>query len=195
MKPSKKQQQRSKSGKLKGNHQKKKGPVFIYFILFVAVSITMITLNQVRKRNEKSGINREQVNRRDIQFTKEGELEFLNSGGELITSIDIEIADDDIQTQRGMMYRRSMKQNQGMLFIFPDEEVRSFWMKNTLISLDIIYLDSEKNIVSISENAPPKSEQSIWSDGPAKYVVEVVAGFVAQHQIKAGDKMEFRRSY
>lgn len=182
-------------GKISSNHRQKKGPVFVYFILFVAVSITMITLNQVRKRNLSSGTESGQVNRSTAQFTKEWELEFLTAQGERITEIDIEIADDDIQTQRGMMFRRSLRQDRGMLFIFPDTEERSFWMKNTLISLDIVYLDENKNIVSISENAPPKSEQSIWSERPAKYVVEVNAGFVSQHQIQVGDKISFKRTY
>lgn len=184
-----------KGGKISSNHRQKKGPVLLYFVLFVAVGITMITLNQVRKRNLRNSVESGQVNRTTSQFTKEGELEFIDADDELITKIDIEIADDDLQTQRGLMYRRSMRQNRGMLFIFPDSQERSFWMKNTLLSLDIIYLDENKEIVSISENAPPKSEQSIWSEKPAKYVVEVNAGFVSQFQIKVGDRISFKRTY
>jgi len=195
---SSKNRQYSSGSKIRGNHQQKKGPALLYFVIFIVVSFAMITLNQTRKKN----LNREQygqsVRTRDDntgQFNKEGELKFLDNQGKLITDIDIEIADDDYQTQRGLMYRRRMKEDRGMLFIFPDETERSFWMKNTFISLDILYINANKEIVSIAENTVPKSEESIWSGAPAKYVVELVAGFVAQHQIKVGDTFTFKRVY
>ncbi|MEA1877984.1 MAG: DUF192 domain-containing protein [Bacteroidota bacterium] len=195
---SSKNRQKSGGSKIRGNHQQKKGPVFLYFVIFVVVSIAMIGLNQTRKKNlnrEKSGQFSQTRNNKPSQFNKEGELNFLDQNDKLITSIDIEIADDDFQTQRGLMYRRSMKDNRGMLFIFPDVEERSFWMKNTFLSLDILYIDANKKIVSIAENVTPRSEESIWSEAPAKYVVEVVAGFVTQHQIEVGDRFSFKRVY
>lgn len=197
MKSSKKQQANTKS-RIRGNHQQKKGPVFIYLIVFVSVSIVMITLNQTRKRNLERGPNGQITTKTSDKsniFNKEGELDFLNADNNTITSINIEIADDDLQTQRGLMYRRTMKDNHGMLFIFPDEEERSFWMKNTFLSLDIIYLNTNKEIVSIIESAQAKSEESLFSQAPAKYVVEVNAGFVAQHLIKVGDKIDFKRVF
>jgi len=196
MNPSIKRQKPAKTG-IKGNHSTKNGSMMIYAILFVALSIIMITLNQTRKKGVSNTQNDKYSNGQTNPnlFAKEGELKFLNADGDIVTEIDIEIADDDTQTTQGLMYRRSMKQNRGMLFIFPDEEERSFWMKNTFLSLDIMYLNANKDIVSIIENAPPKSEESIWSEVPAKYVVEVNAGFVAQYQIKVGDKMTFKRVY
>lgn len=195
MKSSKKRQPAVKSG-IRANHQAKKGPVLVYLLVFLAVSITMIGLNQKRKnmlRQESNGSTENQSSRTNTLFTKEGELDFVNPAGEAITKIDIEIADDDYQTQKGLMYRRSMKSNQGMLFIFPDEEERSFWMKNTYLPLDILYVNANKEIVSITENASPQSTESIWSKLPAKYVVEVNAGFVAQYRIKEGDQIQFLR--
>lgn len=196
MNSSKKRQKPAKTG-IKSNHTAKKGSMMIYVILFVVVSILMITINQNRKRGVANTQNSKYSNGQTNPnlFTKEGELKFLNAAGDLVTEIDIEIADDDMQTTQGLMYRRSMKPNRGMLFIFPDVEERSFWMKNTLLSLDIMYLNANKEIVSISENAPPKSEESIWSEVPAKYVVEVNAGFVSQYQIKVGDRITFKRVY
>ena len=195
---SSKNRQYDKKSKIRGNHQQKKGPVFVYFIIFVVVSIAMISLNQTRKKNqnrEQSGQYSQTKNDNPSQFNKEGELSFLDQNDKVITGIDIEIADDDYQTQRGLMYRRSMKEDRGMLFIFPDEEERSFWMKNTYLALDILYINSSKEIVSIVENVAPKSEESIWSGAPAKYVVEVVAGFVGMHQIEVGDRFTFKRVY
>ncbi|MCK5820262.1 MAG: DUF192 domain-containing protein [Bacteroidales bacterium] len=195
---SSKNNQKSKGSKIRGNYQQKKGPVLLYFTIFIVVSIAMITLNQTRKKNlnsEQSGQYPQARNDNPSQFNKEGELNFLDKDDKLITSIDIEIADDDYQTQRGLMYRRSMREDRGMLFIFPDIEERSFWMKNTYISLDILYIDANKEIVSIAESVATKSEESIWSGAPAKYVIEVVAGFVAQHQIEVGDRFSFKRVY
>lgn len=197
MKPSKRQARVSNS-KIKGNHQSKNSSMLLYILLFLGVGAIMITLNQTRKRNIARDPGNEYSDTRTNNpnlFVKEGELILSDSEGKKICSIDIEIADDDLQTQRGLMYRRTLKQDRGMLFIFPDEEERSFWMKNTLISLDIMYLNTNKEIVSISENTPPKSEESIWSELPAKYVLEVNAGFVGQYQIQVGNKMTFKRTY
>ncbi len=168
----------------------------IYAVIFIVVSIVMITLNQTRKKNlsNEQTTNYSQKGDTDNQFTKEGELVILHAQ-DTITKIDIEIADDDYQTQRGLMFRRRMKEDRGMLFIFEDEQERSFWMKNTYISLDIIYIAADKTIVSISENAPTRSEKSIPSYYPAKYVLEVNAGFVALYRIQPGDIISFKRTY
>jgi uncharacterized membrane protein (UPF0127 family) len=183
----------STSGRIRGNHQAHKGRTMIYLVLLVAVIIMMIILGKLFKNpaGERNFLNAKP----DINFSKEGELELLNSMDSLITSIDIEIADDYIQTQKGLMYRRSMKEMQGMLFIFPEMEMRSFWMKNTYLPLDLIYLDDQKIIVHIHENAKPRSRASLPSLKPAKYVLEVNAGFSARHYLKPGDKISFVRTY
>jgi uncharacterized membrane protein (UPF0127 family) len=122
-------------------------------------------------------------------FKKEGELTFTDSTGKEITKIDIEIADTDYDRQLGLMNRKSMEENQGMLFIFPTERLQSFWMLNTLFSLDMLFINSNKEIVSIHKNTTPTSQQSYPSSKPAIYVVEVVAGFTDNHNIKEGDKI------
>ena len=79
----------------------------------------------------------------EISFKKEGELTLYKSTSDsIITKLDIEIADTDYDVETGLMYRTSMKDQQGMLFVFPTMRQRSFYMKNTLIPLDIIYLDN-----------------------------------------------------
>jgi uncharacterized membrane protein (UPF0127 family) len=82
-----------------------------------------------------------------------------------------------------------MEENQGMLFIFPDEQIRSFWMRNTFISLDMIFVNSNKEIVTIHKNTRVLSSESYPSAEPATYVIEVVAGFTDKHNIKVGDKV------
>ncbi len=125
-------------------------------------------------------------------FKKEGELIFLSKDKQQeIKQIAIEIADSDGERQQGLMYRTSMEEAQGMLFIFPILEPQSFWMKNTLISLDLLFVNEEKEIVTIQKYAQPKSESSLPSTKPAKYVVEVNAGFCDRYGIKEGDTVKF----
>jgi len=122
-------------------------------------------------------------------FKKEGELTFVDSVDNPIVKIDIEIADNEYERQLGLMNRESMEENQGMLFIFPQERYQSFWMLNTMFSLDIIFVNSNKEIVTIHKNTAPLSEQSYPSTAPAQYVVEVNAGFCDTHNIKQGDRV------
>ena len=130
----------------------------------------------------------------EITFKKEGILQlFKGTSDSLIATFDIEIADNDYETQTGLMYRKSMADNNAMLFIFPDMRPRSFYMKNTYISLDIIYLDSDNTIVSIQENARPLDETSLPSNAPAQYVLEIKGGLSQQLSISSGDRMEFTK--
>ena len=122
-------------------------------------------------------------------FKKEGELTFADSTSNPIIKINIEIADNEYERQLGLMKRESMEEMQGMLFIFPEEKDQSFWMFNTLFSLDMIFINSKKEIVTIHKNTTPLSEQSYPSSKPAHYVLEVNAGFCDRHNIKLGDKV------
>jgi uncharacterized protein len=128
-----------------------------------------------------------------VAFVKEGELRFLDRRDNLLSSIDVEIADDEASRTQGLMYRDSMAENQGMLFIFPDEAERSFWMKNTILPLDIIYINAKNQIFTVQKNTVPYSEDSIPSNGPVKYVVEVNAGYCDKHLIRVGDHIEWKR--
>jgi len=127
----------------------------------------------------------------EYKFMKEGSLTFTDSLNHLITKIDLEISSSDYDTQLGLMFRRSMEMNQGMLFIFPEEEIRSFWMRNTYISLDMIFVNSDKKIVTIHKNTKTLSDQSYASTEPAQYVVEVCAGFSDKYSLKTGDKINW----
>ncbi|WP_027126097.1 DUF192 domain-containing protein [Gelidibacter mesophilus] len=128
-----------------------------------------------------------------IEFKKEGQLILKKANDSIIKSIDIEIADDDYQTQTGLMYRDVLGQDQGMLFVFPEADYHSFYMKNTKIALDIIYIDADKKIVSFQKNAEPFNEGSLPSNVPAKYVLEINAGLSDQWQLEIGDKIEYHR--
>ncbi len=132
---------------------------------------------------------------KEITFTKEGELKILKAENDsIIATLDIEIADDDYQTQTGLMYRHSLGQNQAMLFIFPDEQQRYFYMKNTEIPLDILYFNSEKKLVDLNKNARPYDETSLPSEAVSQYVLEVNAGLTDKWNLEKGDKIEFTRN-
>ena len=124
-------------------------------------------------------------------FTKEGKLTFTDSLGTLKTKIDLEIADNDYERQLGLMNRKEMRENEGMLFIFLRQDYQSFWMRNTLISLDMIFVNDQKKIVTIHKNTKILSETSYPSSEPALYVVEVLAGFTDRHNIQVGDKIDW----
>lgn len=127
-----------------------------------------------------------------VSFKKEGTLTLKKAKTDsIIKTLDIEIADDDYETQTGLMYRTTLETNHGMLFIFPDTQMRSFYMKNTKISLDIIYIDEDFTIVSFQKNAKPMNETSLPSDTPAKYVLEINGGLSDEWQLAVGDKISF----
>ena len=125
-----------------------------------------------------------------IAFKKEGELTIFKSDATQI-QLDIEIADTDFDVQTGLMYRDTMAENQGMLFVFDDEKPRSFYMKNTRMPLDIIYISADKKIVSFQKNAQPFNENSLPSNLPAQYVLEINAGLADTWQLKLGDSLAY----
>ncbi|GMU90297.1 MAG: hypothetical protein AMXMBFR49_25020 [Chlorobiota bacterium] len=123
----------------------------------------------------------------EVPFTKEGTVTISDSTGKPRITIDAEFADTEYDRQRGLMFRRSMKENQGMLFFFPVEEMQSFWMRNTYISLDMLFIDANRRVVTIHRSTKTLSDQSYPSTKPAKYVLEVVAGFCDKHGVVEGD--------
>lgn len=131
------------------------------------------------------------VKQTEVTFKKEGELIIFKVADSTEIKLDIEIADTDFDIQTGLMYRESMQNNQGMLFVFDDVTERYFYMKNTKIPLDIIYLDANKTMVSFQKNAKPMDETSLPSNVPAKYVLEVNAGLVDAWSLAVGDMVEY----
>ena len=131
----------------------------------------------------------------EVTFKKEGDLTLYKLVTDsIVAKINIEIADTDYDVQTGLMYRNSMKDNQGMLFVFPTMRERYFYMKNTRIALDLVYLDDKKSIVSFQENAQPFNEVQLPSTVPAQYVLEINAGLAAKWLLEIGDRMEYTDS-
>ncbi|MBK7868417.1 MAG: DUF192 domain-containing protein [Ignavibacteriales bacterium] len=109
---------------------------------------------------------------------KRGNVAILDSLGKERVKIDAEFADTEYDRQRGLMFRKTMQEGQGMLFIFPVEEMQSFWMRNTYIPLDILFIDANKKIVTIHKNTKTLSDQSYPSTAPSKMFLKWLVGFV-----------------
>ena len=104
----------------------------------------------------------------------------------------VEIADTDPERTTGLMNRESLPDNRGMLFVFDREEFRSFWMKNTYISLDIIFINKDKEVINIHQSTEPlNTEKSYYSDQPVQFVLEVNGGWSILNNLKRGDVLIF----
>ncbi len=105
----------------------------------------------------------------------------------------IEVADDDAERARGLMYRETMPDDHGMLFVHDRQEPQAYWMKNTKIALDILYFDDTRRLVSQQRDVPPCSLgdacPSYPSDAPARYVLELNAGEAARIKLEDGAQM------
>ncbi len=164
----------------------------MYLIALLIVTLGL-ALYFILKPVDNKNVIFQQTEALDIPFTKQGgELLFISqSTSDTLAIIDIELADDEQKRARGLMYRNSMPEDAGMLFIHDSEQIQGFWMKNTYIPLDIIFVDSNKNIITIHPNTTPLKEWNYASVAPALYVVEVNAGFCNRNNILTGDRIEF----
>ncbi|MBN2483304.1 MAG: DUF192 domain-containing protein [Candidatus Omnitrophica bacterium] len=108
---------------------------------------------------------------------------------------EVEVADTPHTRQKGLMYRTTLEKNHGMLFIFSQSTPTGFWMKNTYIPLDMIWIDESTYIVAVKQNALPCTQDPcpVMSPGqPARYVLEINSGLTAEYGIQIGDKVSFR---
>ncbi len=103
----------------------------------------------------------------------------------------VEIADTDELRAKGLMYRREMPQNQGMLFIFPEPQPLVFWMHNTFLPLDIAFVSADGTILNILQMAPLDDTKRYRSEGFAKYAIETNINWFSAHKIVAGSKVTF----
>ncbi|CAG1770015.1 hypothetical protein BAC3_00727 [uncultured bacterium] len=128
-------------------------------------------------------------------YQKEGVLSFHRTAekNSSYKEIDIEISDDNLEREVGLMFRTQMDPNTGMYFIFPYEDRQSFWMRNTRISLDILFINKDGKIVTIHKSTQINSDTSYPSTEPSQYVLEVVAGFTDTHGVAVGDYITYKR--
>ncbi len=104
-------------------------------------------------------------------------------------AVDVEIARTEAERRQGLMDRASLPEHAGMLFIFDETAVHSFWMKNTLIPLDMIFIDEDGRIAGIVERAEPRTLTERTVGRPSRYVLEVNGGWARAHGVGAGDRV------
>jgi uncharacterized membrane protein (UPF0127 family) len=126
----------------------------------------------------------------------EKQASFIDETGSEKAEITYETAVSSKEKRTGLMNRTELGQNHGMIFVYDNADIRSFWMKNTLIPLDIIFLDSDKQIINIEKaypepNTPDSELERYRSDAPAQYVIEVNQNFTDRHGIEQEDRVEF----
>lgn len=153
------------------------------FIFYMALLLALVSCKEDKKV----------IKQTEVHFTKEGALTIYKTSDSSEITLDVEIANTDFDIQTGLMYRVSMEQKQGMLFVFEDEKERFFYMKNTKIPLDLIYINATHNIVSFQENAIPFDESSLPSNLPAKYVLEINAGLINKWKLSVGDSISYSK--
>jgi len=124
-----------------------------------------------------------------IAALPQGTVRFDTARGPWV--VKVEIAADDASRARGLMFRRALEPDHGMLFVFPDSEEHPFWMHDTPLSLDLIFLDETRAVVGVVANAAPQTDTPRTVGRPSRYVVEVAAGEAAAHAVGPGTRAAF----
>ncbi|MCP5467974.1 MAG: DUF192 domain-containing protein [Deltaproteobacteria bacterium] len=118
-------------------------------------------------------------------------INILDAQEKVIAHFEVEIADSPQEISQGLMYRQELDQDRGMLFIFNELNETPFWMKNTLIPLDIIFIGADKKIISIIQSATPQTTTPRYAEAPYLYVLEINGGLSQELGISPGQQLEF----
>ncbi|MCH8567526.1 MAG: DUF192 domain-containing protein [Balneolales bacterium] len=146
-----------------------------------------------QNHGEQSSSTSESTSGRELNYTAEVRFFKDREFTDAITSARMAIAETDRERQEGLMGVYHMPSDAGMIFLFAREQELSFWMANTPLPLDIIFVNSDNKIVRIHSNTPPYSQQNFSSGEPAIKAVEVNGGFAARYDIQEGHYVEFLR--
>ena len=168
-------------------------PIILAFTVLSISTALFLSCNQTGKNPSKH--HQAQTKELNPKFKKEGELIFFAANRiDTIKQIALEFAETEEEITQGLMYRRSVPDSIGMIFIFDQAEPRSFWMRNTYVPLDILFINDSQQIVTIRANTRPLSDESVPSSAPAQYVLEVVGGFCEKYGITEGDYVSFEKA-
>ena len=159
----------------------------MYRYLLFMICLVMISCSSPDKEKTASS-----QSNRQLEFT--ADVQFLRTDQTVISKIEAAVADTDELRSAGLMDVYTLPEDSGMIFLFDNNRPRSFWMANTPLSLDILFVNSDMEIVRIHRNTTPYSQESIESDRPAKYVIEVNAGYTVRNDITEGHLVEFNIS-
>jgi uncharacterized membrane protein (UPF0127 family) len=181
-----------KKKKIKRADEEKRRNISLKIALLLLLPVAVVIALYYSGTGHEKGLIESSFIPQHETFPEKGRLEFIDSaGGNILKEIDIEVALSRKEKETGLMFRKSMPEDQGMLFVFETGELRGMWMKNTFISLDILFINENHEIVAIYKSTEPLSTSPMYSYGEAVFVVEVVAGFCDKYGIKVGDRIKF----
>lgn len=156
-------------------------------IALFLLATTFVACSQSEDEPDQSSADRSL----DLEFTET--VSFLSTAGDTLTTIEVAVADDDQERSQGLMDVHNLPKSKGMLFIFEENAPRSFWMANTPLPLDIMFVNEDYEIIRIHHSTQPYSNENIESEKPARYVIETNAGFSISHDIQEGMKVNLSR--
>jgi len=162
--------------------------------ILIILAIVMGLGYYYRHTQEKARLIQQRVAAREA-LTKNkqqlGRVVFFDKQNRANIELIVELAQTDYEKEKGLMFRENLPETQGMLFVYKDEKPRTFWMKNTPLSLDMIFVDSRYHIVHIAKFTKPESEQLYPSGKPAQFIIEVRAGFCDHNGVKDGQRISW----
>ena len=123
------------------------------------------------------------------------EISFRNSEGISSPAIAVEVARSAAEQRLGLMFRKHLGERDGMLFVFEGEQPRSFWMRNTYVALDMVFVSGARKVVSVVANAEPLTDTPRNSVKPAKYVVEIGSGLAEKWGVRPGSELVLPSSF
>lgn len=158
---------------------------FFFVILLEFIILSLFSCAKESKQNAESF--------QKPQFRHDANLTITDPDGNLKAEFKVEIAQSESEVIRGLKHRDHMSEDQGMLFIFEQLDYQTFWMQDTYLSLDMIFIAPDGSIVYIEENTTPFSEEIIVPSRPNLYVLEVLAGTAEKFNIKEADIVKWQK--
>ena len=160
----------------------------IRYRIVLFISLTSLTIASACKSSEKKSSNSAS---QGPTFNYSHPLTFRNARDSVLAKANVAIADTPEKRDAGLMNVTDLPENDGMLFVFKKPQPLSFWMANTPLPLDIIFIDKDHKIIRIYHSTTPYSKNELASGAPAQYVVEVNGGYCINHDITEGMKVKF----
>jgi uncharacterized membrane protein (UPF0127 family) len=158
-------------------------------LYFLFTTLLIILTAACSQESEQPSTDKSLDRGQSLEYVRS--ISFLSTASDTISTVQAALADDDKERGQGLMDIQNLPADKGMLFIFEENKTRGFWMANTPLPLDIIFVNSDKQIVRIHHNTEPFSQKSLKSGKPAQYVIETNAGYCISHDIQEGMKVAF----
>jgi len=175
---------------------KRISPALVVIVGFICgFAVLLLSLLGIIANNENLQLpapSANTVNKANLVMIKTATVRLSNSTADTVT-VTAEVADTESKRAQGLMNRSSLDNNSGMLFVYETEQQASFWMKDTLLPLDIVFIDANSNITNVSANTVPNNTSNIYkSNAPVKYVLELNANRAAELNYSAGTKLDIK---